>query len=114
MAQAARALMSVLTTMGGERTPEPVKPTGPLLKELQGMADARIWGEQLAQDLADYLAKRIPWSAVDRGAVLHGEPGTGKTTALAATCKVTPDRHVLCRMAAQQGWPSRRRACGPA
>ena len=30
------------------------------------MADARAWGEALAQDLKDYMAKRIPWSEVDK------------------------------------------------
>jgi ATP-dependent Zn protease len=66
-------------------------PSGPLLADLHGMAAAKAWGEALAQDLADYIAGRIPWSEVDPGALLHGEPGTGKTLfarALAATCKV--------------------------
>ena len=70
---------------------EPVRPDKPLLEQLSGMAEAVAWGEALKQDLADFKAGRIPWSEVDPGLVLEGEPGTGKTTfvtALAATCKV--------------------------
>ena len=66
-------------------------PPGPLLSDLAGMDEARKWGEALAQDLTDFTAGRLAWSEVDPGCVLHGPPGTGKTTfgnALAATCKV--------------------------
>lgn len=75
----------------GSQEARPKPPAGPLLSELAGMAEARKWGEALAQDLADYRAGRLQWSEVDPGCVLHGPPGTGKTTfgkALAATCKV--------------------------
>ena len=70
---------------------EILRPVPPRLEDLCGMTDARLWGEALARDLQHYIARRIPWSQVPRGVLVHGRPGTGKTIfakALAATCNV--------------------------
>lgn len=69
----------------------PRPPRGPKLDQLFGMAKARTWGECLAFDVAEYRAGRITWSDLDNACVLHGPPGTGKTTfatALAASCEL--------------------------
>jgi cell division protease FtsH len=53
--------------------------------------DARIWGLSLARDIADYRAGKISWADIDRGAVLHSQPGFGKTLfahALARKCQI--------------------------
>lgn len=65
------------------------KPT--TLRELRAFGPATAWGIQLADDLAAFKSGHLPWSEIDRGALLHGAPGVGKTTfarALAATCEV--------------------------
>lgn len=61
------------------------------LDQLPGMAEAVSWGKALKRDITDYRAGRISWRQVDRGVLLEGVPGIGKTTfarAVAQDCGV--------------------------
>lgn len=83
-------------------TPEII--SGPRLDDLHGLGEAADWGRALARDLEDYRAGRLPWSDVDRGVLVSGPPGTGKTTfalALGRTAGVPVHVHSLA------AWQSR-------
>ncbi len=80
----------------------------PTLESVYGMDEAVAWGKALAIDMAEYAAGRLAWRDVDKGALLVGRPGTGKTTyvqslvrTLSQSCK-TEVKLVSCSFAKWQ------------
>ena len=76
--------------VAAEETVGPTKPNK-TLHQMAGYGEAASWGLRLAEDIAAWQAGLIDWEDVDRGAVLFGKPGCGKTTygrVLAETCGI--------------------------
>ncbi|WP_155413279.1 AAA family ATPase [Rhodopseudomonas palustris] len=93
-----RSLREVRKQQLGRRRPKPS--AAPTLEVLHGLGEAAAWGRELAKDLDEYRAGNLPWGDLDRGVLVSGPTGTGKTTfaqALARSCKVPIHIHSLAR-----------------
>lgn len=75
-----------LTRMGASK--------GMRLEDIHGLGAAKQQAETFIADMTAYLSGRIPWSELDRGMLLVGPPGTGKTMLAKAMSKESGIRFI--------------------
>jgi ATP-dependent Zn protease len=75
---------------------------GPRLSELHGLGEARQICEDLMVDVRAAQTGQIPWAVVDKGLLLVGAPGTGKTTLARAIAKECGIKFVIASAAKWQ------------
>lgn len=99
-----RSFSDVVKILGRATSSKPNSLSPAKLKDLHGFGEAATWGDALVVDLEEYKAGRIPWSDVDRGALISGPSGTGKTLfvqVLGSACQIPVYAHSLTRWQAK-------------
>jgi cell division protease FtsH len=63
---------------------------GPRLSELSGLGEAKAFCMEVVDSMRAYMAGALPWSECQRGLLLSGPAGVGKTSIMRALCRELP------------------------